>query len=105
MVCNDGRMRGRTGRTVLGFQVLVTAIVFAATTAYAIGANVSAGSIASQVLVSGSFAITGLIAWSRRPDNRMGRLMVAFAWTFMAIILTKPLIPVLVPVGLAAFVV
>jgi signal transduction histidine kinase len=82
-----------------------TVVVFAGMTAYAAYAETSAGSIVSQLLVSGVFAATGLAAWARRPQNRLGPLMIAFAWTFMAIIFTKPVVPLLVPIGLAAFVI
>jgi signal transduction histidine kinase len=36
------------------------------------------------VLVVGSFAGCGLIAWHRRPDNRSGQLMTATAFAFFA---------------------
>ena len=98
-------MRAAGTRGILALGATTTAIVFTVMTAYAIAAQTSAGSIVSQVLVSATFAATGLIAWSRRPANRMGRLMVAFAWAFMAIVLSKPVIPAVVPLGLAAFVV
>jgi signal transduction histidine kinase len=36
------------------------------------------------VLVVGSFAVCGLIAWRRRPDNRSGQLMTATGFAFFA---------------------
>src|SRR3954470_19309428 len=36
------------------------------------------------LLVGGSFAACGLIAWRRRPGNRTGRLMVATGLSFLA---------------------
>ena len=79
--------------------------VFAVSIAYGAFAGSSEGTMISQVIVSGTFVATGLVAWTRRPDNRMGLLMVLFGWCFMAIAFTKPVIPALVPVGLAGFVV
>src|SRR4051794_1236126 len=35
-------------------------------------------------LVGGSFAVCGLVAWRRRPENRSGRLMVATGLSFLA---------------------
>jgi signal transduction histidine kinase len=97
-------MRGSTRRQVW-LTAALTVLVFAGMAQYAVYAGISAGSIVSQLLVSGVFAATGLAAWARRPQNRLGPLMVAFAWTFMAIVFTKPVVPLLVPLGLAAFVV
>jgi signal transduction histidine kinase len=97
-------MRGPTRRQVW-LEAALTVLVFAGMAVYAVYAGISAGSIVSQLLVSGVFAATGIAAWARRPQNRLGPLMVAFAWTFMAIVFTKPVVPVLVPLGLAAFVV
>ena len=31
---------------------------------------------AAQVAVAGAFLVSGILAWARRPENRMGRLMV-----------------------------
>src|SRR5262245_16361783 len=39
---------------------------------------VTAGSVLSGIAV-GAFTLTGLIAWRRRPHNRIGRLLVATA--------------------------
>src|SRR5262245_28700300 len=97
-------MRG-PGRRWLWLVAVLTVIAFAAMAAYAAYAETSTGSIVSQLLVSGAFVATGLVAWARRPQNRLGPLMVAFPWPFMAIIFTKPVAPLLVPLGLAAFVV
>jgi signal transduction histidine kinase len=83
----------------------MTVIVFAGMAAYAAYAGTSAGSIVTQLLVAGMFAATGMVAWARRPANRIGPLMVAYGWTFMAIVFTKPAVPLLVPLGLAAFVI
>src|SRR4029079_19341949 len=94
--CKDGRMRGST-RGQVWLTAALTVVVFAGMAEYAVYAGISAGSIVSQLLVSGVFAATGLAAWARRPPNRLGPLMVAFAWTFMAIVFTQPVVPVPVP--------
>jgi hypothetical protein len=72
----------------------MTVVAFAAMAAYATYAETSTGSIVSQLLVSSVFATTGLAAWARRPENRPGPLMVAFGWTFMAIVFTKPVVAI-----------
>src|SRR4029079_4405252 len=92
-------------RNVPWWALATSVAVFAVSIAYGAFAGASDGTMISQVVVSGTFVATGLIAWTRRPDNRMGPLMVLFGWCFMAIAFTKPAIPALVPVGLAGFVV
>src|SRR3954451_19681201 len=96
-------MRG-PGSRWLWLAAAMTVIAFAAMAADAAYAGTSAGSIVSQLLVSGVFAATGLVAWARRPQNRLGPLMVAFGWTFMAIVFTKPVVPLLAPLGLGSFI-
>ena len=85
--------------------IAITPVVFAVTILYGALAGASAGTVVSQVIVSGAFVLTGLVAWANRPANRMGRLMVWFGWTFMAIAFIKPGIALVVLLGLAAFVV
>jgi len=42
------------------------------------------------VVVAASYAVAGLVAWGRRPSNRMGMLMTAggFAWLLAALVNT-----------------
>ncbi len=48
--------------------------------------------IALDVVIGGGFVGVGLFAWYRRPDNRVGALMVAagFAWFFAIFAYTDP---------------
>jgi signal transduction histidine kinase len=55
--------------------------------------------IAADLVIGGGFAGVGLFAWYRRPDNRVGVLMVAtaFAWYISLLELTEP--PLLFTLG------
>jgi len=75
-----------------------------ATLGYASAAGASAEDIARILLVVGSFLVTGLVAWANRPANRMGRLMVALALSLLLSMLAQPVWPLVVPIGLAFFV-
>ena len=100
-------MRGMdadTNRRLRVLAMIATPFVFAIATAYAVAAGASSGTVVSQIVVSGSFVVAGFIAWTSRPANRMGGLMVLFGLSFLAIAFTKPLVAGLVPLGLAAFV-
>jgi hypothetical protein len=48
--------------------------------------------IVLDVVIGGGFTAVGLFAWYRRPDNRVGALMVAtaFAWYFVVAGNTEP---------------
>ncbi len=52
--------------------------------AYATAGGAPPAALIGQVVVSGSFLVTGLFAWSRRPSNRMGRLMVLLGLGLLA---------------------
>ena len=53
------------------------------------------------VLVAGwSFIAAGLVAWSRRPENNVGRLMVAVGFTLFLAALTESNAPWLFSIGL-----
>jgi signal transduction histidine kinase len=97
-------MRRGSNLRGLWLAIAVTPLVFAVTTFYGAIAGASTATIVSQIVVSGVFVVTGLVAWASRPANRMGRLMVWFGWTFMAIAFTIPAAPVLLPLGLAGFI-
>jgi PAS domain S-box-containing protein len=67
--------------------------------------------VALVLVVGWSFVGSGLAAWSRRPDNRTGRLLVAVGFVFLAQFLSEANDPFLFTVGnaisaliLAAFV-
>jgi signal transduction histidine kinase len=56
--------------------------------------------IALNLVIGGGFVGVGLFAWYRRPDNRVGTLMVAtgFAWFVSVFVRTEP--PLLFSIGL-----
>jgi signal transduction histidine kinase len=93
-----------TNRRLRAFAIAATPFVFAVSTAYAVAAGASIGTVVSQIVVSGSFVVAGFIAWTSRPANRMGGLMILFGLSFLAIAFTKPLVAGLVALGLAGFV-
>ena len=80
-----------------------TPLVIVASVAYADAAGAPTGTIASILLVAGSFLITGFVAWTHRPANRMGRLMVALALCLLLSVFTQPVWPAVVPFGLLTF--
>jgi signal transduction histidine kinase len=55
--------------------------------------------IALTPLIGGGFAAVGLFAWHRRPDNRVGALMVATAFAWYIAMLERTDIPALFTVG------
>jgi signal transduction histidine kinase len=81
----------------------VTPLVVVATVIYADASGVPADEIARILLVAGSFLVTGFVAWSRRPANRMGGLMVALALSLLGVAFAQPTWPALVLVGLISF--
>jgi signal transduction histidine kinase len=60
------------------------------------GLNTGLGS-----LIGAAFVVTGLYAWSRRPDNRVGKLMVATGVTWALSGLSGANAPLLFSIGLA----
>jgi signal transduction histidine kinase len=53
-------------------------------------------------LIGVAFIATGLYAWSRRPDNRVGKLMVATGFAWSAVGLSQANSPFVFSIGLAA---
>ena len=51
-------------------------------------------------LIGVAFVATGMYAWSRRPDNRIGRLMVATGATWLVSALSQANTPLLFSIGL-----
>jgi len=70
---------------------------------YATAGGAPPAALLGQVVVSGSFLLTGLFAWSRRPSNRMGRLMVVLGLCLLLIPYTGPPWLILHPIGLIGF--
>src|SRR3954452_622141 len=82
-------MRSPASRHRPGFWILLWAVTIAAELGALLpelvdsGASPPAWQIAF-LLIGGSFAACGLIAWRGRPENRSGRLMVATGLSFLA---------------------
>jgi signal transduction histidine kinase len=57
------------------------------------------GQIAATLLIGWSFLGTGLFAWSSRPHNRVGPLMVAVGMTWMVVMLVNTDVPLLFSIG------
>ncbi len=81
-----------------GLALAVAAGVATATSHHAElrGVNTTFGS-----LIGVAFVITGLYAWSRRPDNRVGMLMVATGFAWSAVGLSQANSPLVFSIGLA----
>jgi signal transduction histidine kinase len=82
---------------------ILSVVVAAVCVRYAVEAGAGPTAVASMLIVSGSFVTTGLLAWTLRPANRMGRLMVALGLCLLLIAFAQPVVPLLVPFGLTAF--
>jgi signal transduction histidine kinase len=83
--------------------IVAALVLVVAGAAYATAGGAPPLSLLGQVVVSGSFLVTGLLAWSRRPSNRMGRSMVAIGLSLLLIPFAGPPLLVLYPVGLVGF--
>ena len=70
---------------------------------YATAGGAPPAALLGQIVVSGSFIVTGLFAWSRRPSNRMGRLMVLLGLCLLLIPFAGPPLLILYPIGLIGF--
>jgi signal transduction histidine kinase len=70
---------------LLAFALLVpgTALAFAAYWAQTDALH-SPNHAAAQVAVAGAFVVSGILAWARRPQNRMGGLMVIAGFALLA---------------------
>lgn len=91
---------GGTLRVALGLATVALAVLFAVqvlTTRSALGVDPA---LMLTLLVGVSFAASGLYAWGRRPQNPLGRLMVALGlvWLFARCLLFAPH-PVTFPLG------
>ena len=82
----------RRTRAVLGVAALAAAVAALALTVASNHADDRVATGILSALVIGSFAAGGLVAWARRPDNRVGPLMVgmAFAWFVSSLGLGDP---------------
>jgi signal transduction histidine kinase len=83
---------------IAGFALAAAAGVATATSHHADlrGLNATFGT-----LIGIAFVGTGIVAWSRRPDNRVGMLMVATGFAWAAVGLSQANSPVLFSIGWA----
>jgi signal transduction histidine kinase len=96
-------MKPVTSRRLRWLTAAATPVVILVTVGYADAAGATPFMIASILFVAGSFLITGFLAWTQRPANRMGPLMVALALSLLLSVFTQPVWPVIVPFGLLNF--
>jgi hypothetical protein len=97
-------MTPRTNRRIRLLAIAATPLVALASIGYASAAGASTDDIARLLVVVASFLITGFVAWTNRPENRMGRLMVALGLSLLVSMFAQPVWPLVVPIGLAFFV-
>lgn len=94
----------RSDRGLRALAVVAGVVLMVVSGAYATAGGAPPLALLGEVVVSGSFLITGLFAWSRRPSNRMGRLMVALGLLLLLLIpFAGPPWLILYPVGLVGF--
>jgi signal transduction histidine kinase len=89
---------GRLGRLVIGAALLLAA---AGAAALAEANDVARGHAALIVWISLSYGFSGLVAWWRRPANRLGPLLVLTGWCALATALSWSDVAVLHTVGQA----
>jgi hypothetical protein len=82
-------MRSPASRHRPGFWILLWAVTIAAELGALLPELVGSGPTppaweVAFLLIGGSFAACGLVAWRRRPGNRSGGLMVATGLSFLA---------------------
>src|SRR3954454_17024850 len=82
-------MRSPAWRHRPGFWILLWAVTIAAELGALLPELVGSGPTppaweVAFLLIGGSFAACGLVAWRRRPGNRSGGLMVATGLSFLA---------------------
>jgi signal transduction histidine kinase len=83
---------------IAGLALAAAAGVVTATSHHAALRGVNS---AFGALIGAAFVITGLYAWSRRPDNRVGMLMVATGFTWSAVGLSQANSPLVFSIGMA----
>jgi signal transduction histidine kinase len=96
----DGPVRGRSPvRAALALLGVLVVLLGVLEVVLALDAANTAWSAAAFVVVGVLYAGCGLVAWSRRPSNRMGLLIVLGGVAIMASALASTADPVLVAVG------
>ena len=92
-----------TSRRLRLLALAATPIVVLVSVRYGVAAGAPAVVIAGMLLVAGSFLATGFLAWTRRPANTMGSLMVALALSLLMSVFAEPVWPLIMPLGLLNF--
>ena len=78
-------MTHRSDRKLRAAAVVAAFVLMIVGGRYALEAGAPPLSLAGEIVVSGSFLLTGLFAWSRRPSNRMGLVMVLVGLSLLLI--------------------
>jgi len=91
-----------TDRTLRRLTMVAAPILLVASLAYLVATEASTLRIAINGIVCGTYLATGLLAWTRRPANRTGRVMVATGLLLLLDPLQDGAIPRLALVGLIA---
>jgi signal transduction histidine kinase len=86
---------------LVGIAGLLLAVAAGTATATSHHADLRGLNATFGTLIGVSFVATGLYAWSRRPDNRVGMLMVATGFTWAAVGLSQANSPLIFSIGLA----
>jgi PAS domain S-box-containing protein len=95
----DGRLWLTFGPAALLLGVAAAALIL--TSDYR---DAKAATLAVVLPAGWAFVAAGLIAWSREPDNRVGKLMVATGFAWLLVALSTANTPLLFALGLFVFV-
>ena len=95
-----GSATGISDRKIRRLTMVVLAVAVVALLAFGASAGASPIRVVVLAIVGGTFILTGLLAWARRPANRTGRVMVATGSFLMLDILQGGTAPSLAPIGL-----
>jgi len=95
-------MTGSSDRRLRNAAAAAGPPLLLASAGYAAAGGATQAEIASVVVIAAAFLAAGLITWTRRPDNRTGRLMVAAGLAELMVPLVGPPWLVLAPLGIAA---
>ena len=95
-----GSVTSTSDRGIRRLTMVVVPVVAVALLAFGATAGASPIRVVVLAIVAGTFILTGLLAWTRRPANRTGRVMVATGSFLMLDILQGGTAPSLAPIGL-----
>ncbi|MGZ9276898.1 MAG: histidine kinase [Candidatus Limnocylindrales bacterium] len=95
-----GSVTSTSDRAIRRLTMVVVPVVAVALLAFGATAGASPIRVVVLAIVAGTFILTGLLAWARRPANRTGRVMVATGSFLMLDIFQGGTAPSLAPIGL-----